>query len=303
MKSGKKIFLSVILVMVLLSLIYGCRNPLGGKGSVDISITLLMPDYHNRQSSSIRAIQASYIGGLSEAPRVVDPATNTVEVTVSASDMDTITRTFSFAETGSYGSGTGEIVCNITGVPLGSDRQFDVVTKDAGGNTLTTGTAVSDVFMWTGNSIDLTMLPANAEAITPGVAVSGTLEYSRIAFYTVTLENPGDYTVYLISGQDTDLYVYDNEGSIYAGDVWQAGSPTNESAAIVITESASFYFGVFGNTEGVTNEFALVLRPPRRIAFMSYRDGNAEIYVMNTDGSNQTRLTNNAVDDDAYPAW
>jgi hypothetical protein len=30
----------------------------------------------------------------------------------------------------------------------------------------------------------------------------------------------------------------------------------------------------------------------RRIAFMSERDGNAEIYVMNADGSGQTRLTN-----------
>jgi len=30
-----------------------------------------------------------------------------------------------------------------------------------------------------------------------------------------------------------------------------------------------------------------------RIAFVSSRDGNYEIYVMDTDGSNQTRLTNN----------
>ena len=34
----------------------------------------------------------------------------------------------------------------------------------------------------------------------------------------------------------------------------------------------------------------------RRIAFVSYRDGNREIYVMNADGSGQTRLTDN-------PAW
>ena len=30
-----------------------------------------------------------------------------------------------------------------------------------------------------------------------------------------------------------------------------------------------------------------------RIAFASDRDGNGEIYLMNADGSNQTRLTNN----------
>jgi len=39
-----------------------------------------------------------------------------------------------------------------------------------------------------------------------------------------------------------------------------------------------------------------------RIAFESNRDGNAEIYVMNGDGSRQTRLTNNSGDDSA-PAW
>jgi len=33
------------------------------------------------------------------------------------------------------------------------------------------------------------------------------------------------------------------------------------------------------------------------IAFTSYRDGNAEIYVMNEDGTKQTRITNNPADD------
>ena len=40
----------------------------------------------------------------------------------------------------------------------------------------------------------------------------------------------------------------------------------------------------------------------KRIAFSSNRDGNLEIYVMNADGSQQTRLTNNSSFDD-YPAW
>jgi len=29
----------------------------------------------------------------------------------------------------------------------------------------------------------------------------------------------------------------------------------------------------------------------KKIAFISYRDGQPEIYIMNNDGSNQTRLT------------
>jgi redox-regulated HSP33 family molecular chaperone len=39
-----------------------------------------------------------------------------------------------------------------------------------------------------------------------------------------------------------------------------------------------------------------------KIAFTSNRDGNIEIYVMNADGSGQTRLTTNAASD-RFPAW
>src|SRR5690242_3398815 len=35
-----------------------------------------------------------------------------------------------------------------------------------------------------------------------------------------------------------------------------------------------------------------------QIAFVSDRDGNKEIYVMNADGSNQRRLTDNPANDD-----
>ena len=39
-----------------------------------------------------------------------------------------------------------------------------------------------------------------------------------------------------------------------------------------------------------------------KIAFRSDRDGNGEIYVMNADGTNQTRLTNNSAED-IWPSW
>ena len=39
-----------------------------------------------------------------------------------------------------------------------------------------------------------------------------------------------------------------------------------------------------------------------KIAFSSNRDGNSEIYTMNPDGTNQTRLTNNEARD-AFPYW
>ncbi|MFQ5865579.1 MAG: DPP IV N-terminal domain-containing protein [bacterium] len=39
-----------------------------------------------------------------------------------------------------------------------------------------------------------------------------------------------------------------------------------------------------------------------KVAFESWRDGNSEIYIMNPDGSEQTRLTNNPAYD-GYPRW
>ena len=47
------------------------------------------------------------------------------------------------------------------------------------------------------------------------------------------------------------------------------------------------------------NRFPRVSPDGRKIVFTSYRDGNAEIYLMNADGSNQTRLTNSGGEDEA----
>lgn len=57
----------------------------------------------------------------------------------------------------------------------------------------------------------------------------------------------------------------------------------------------------------VANDCVLPVAPslapdPNRIVFLSGRDGNGEIYVMNADGSVQTRLTNHAASD-AAPVW
>ena len=53
------------------------------------------------------------------------------------------------------------------------------------------------------------------------------------------------------------------------------------------------------NAQGRSPEFS---PDGRRIAFASVRDGNSEMYVMNADGSAQTRLTFNTVYD-SRPQW
>ena len=40
-----------------------------------------------------------------------------------------------------------------------------------------------------------------------------------------------------------------------------------------------------------------------RIAFVSDRDGNREVYMMNADGTEQTNLTQNAASDESSPSW
>jgi TolB protein len=64
------------------------------------------------------------------------------------------------------------------------------------------------------------------------------------------------------------------------------------------------YQGLLQNpTKGMGTNYVPVYSPDgTRIAFMSGRDGNPEIYMMNTDGSNQRRLTNHPAGD-GTPTW
>src|SRR5688500_8766133 len=65
------------------------------------------------------------------------------------------------------------------------------------------------------------------------------------------------------------------------------------------------YQGVLQNpTKGPDSSFTPAFSPDgRQIAFASNRDGNMEIYVMNTDGSNARRLTNTPTAYEVAPTW
>ena len=61
--------------------------------------------------------------------------------------------------------------------------------------------------------------------------------------------------------------------------------------------------GVIQLTHNSDNDFLPAWsRDDRKIAFVSYRDGNSEIYIMNADGSGQTRITNHPARD-SDPSW
>ncbi len=81
-------------------------------------------------------------------------------------------------------------------------------------------------------------------------------------------------------------------------------------AGLVALVGAIIGVGVYGcNKEGLKEEDTVKLialedelYKQTKIAFQSYRDGNFEIYIMNADGSEPTRLTNDSADDE-YPSW
>ena len=56
------------------------------------------------------------------------------------------------------------------------------------------------------------------------------------------------------------------------------------------------------NADGTNVTIEDPLRPSTKIAFMSNREGNREIYVMNADGTDVVNLTNHDAYDDS-PAW
>ena len=128
---------------------------------------------------------------------------------------------------------------------------------------------------------------------------------------TFTIKNDGDTTLVVssIRSDNSVFTVTPDSASIAAGDsqtVTMTFNPTSigsQSATITILSDDSNEGTVtvsvtgMGKAAPVTGNLA-----DTKIAFTSSRDGNWEIYVMDSDGSNVTRLTNNSVED-GYSSW
>jgi dipeptidyl aminopeptidase/acylaminoacyl peptidase len=65
---------------------------------------------------------------------------------------------------------------------------------------------------------------------------------------------------------------------------------------VVVITTLLFAFGLAEGREPIAD------KPIGEIAFVSDRDGNNEIYLMNSDGSDQRNLTNNPAED-MFPNW
>lgn len=122
---------------------------------------------------------------------------------------------------------------------------------------------------------------------------------SKIAFTTFT---PGFQSVISIINSDgTGRFPI----QIFSGAANPDWSPDGWSLVLDVDNSIWTYKRIFGNGFRLTNagdSRARYSPDGSKIVFQSIRDGQSEIYVMNSDGTAQTRLTNNPASDTA-PAW
>src|SRR5215204_7094858 len=79
-------------------------------------------------------------------------------------------------------------------------------------------------------------------------------------------------------------------------------APSAASSGPAFAQAAAPTWGCTGSLNTARFGYAAMLHANGKIAFTSDRDGNTEIYVMDADGTNQTRITNNNIVDD-HPMW
>lgn len=201
-------------------------------------------------------------------------------------------------------------------VVLGSTLQFVADIRDT-----------ADAIVWLPRLITWTSSDSTVATVTPnssrGAMVTGL--GAGIARISATVEGKSDTAAItirpvasVVTPESATVVVYgtvvlsatllDGSGRTLSGGsiAWRSRAP-----AVATVDSTGTVRGVAGGTAAViatsggvsdTSAITVLLVPGGRIAFWSERDGNSEIYAMNTDGSGVVRLTNDERADGG-PAW
>ena len=137
---------------------------------------------------------------------------------------------------------------------------------------------------------------------------------TQIAFASNRGGNSGKYDLYLMNADGNDpRQIYSSNVGMSVSPAW---SPNGRELVFVNDkeDSETGNFEVFKIALGTgATEKRLTFRPRsdsqpvfsadgKHIVFASNTDGNSEIYVMNSDGTNQLRITRN-IAEDAFPQW
>ena len=176
--------------------------------------------------------------------------------------------------------------------------------------------------------------PATATPVAVGESIEGELSAGDIDYFRVTVSSPGTLVASTTGSTDTYGVIEDSSGNVL-NENDDSGEGHNFRVSAVV-RSGTYYIRVVGSLVSSTGAYTLTLqmeegsdgsggdwvagairrltdhsaedRYPswspdgRHIAFVSDRDGNDEIYVMGSDGSNPRRLTDHLARD-FDPTW
>lgn len=201
--------------------------------------------------------------------------------------------------------GTAEIYDPTVGIftPIGNmsdKRVFHTATLLPNGKVLIVGGYNDSIYTTTAELYD----PAT------GIFTSAGHMNSIRTDHTTTLIPSGKV---LITGGNTAGYgagtlntaeIYDPATGTFTLTGNLAYARTSHTATLLSNGKVLVAGGAEGMYASINHNSAELYTPTAnsKIAFASTRDGNYEIYVMNPDGTNQTRLTNNNAED-AQPSW
>ena len=181
--------------------------------------------------------------------------------------------------------------------------------------------------------------PATATPVVVGESLEGELSAGDSDYFRVTVSSPGTLTASTTGPTDTYGSIEDSSGNVlHEND--DGGEGRNFRVSVVV-EPGTYYIRVRGFDDSSTGAYTLTIQMEedmeegsdgsggdwvvgairnltdhsasdfapswspdgRRIAFYSNRDGNGEIYVMGSNGSNLRRLINEPDYDHVYPSW
>jgi TolB protein len=142
------------------------------------------------------------------------------------------------------------------------------------------------------------------EASRPSVSTGGTVFHAR-----QDLESPVHiYLTHADKGAEVIRWGDQHQSIMGEAPAWVSGERLvykgceGANCGLYLTDSVYDGTGITQLTYDVTDTNPEASPDGKKVAFMSQRDGNWEVYVMNIDGSGIQRLTNNG-DTDGLPIW
>ena len=229
---------------------------------------------------------------LSVSAAVAGTPIATIVITVSAAD---IARPLVFNLPVHDGLATGTLH-----VPPGPARLFTAQGFDAAGEVTHEGTATADIKKGDNGALTIAMLPRTGQ-----VPITITIGSVNVVV------SPSSATLIVGGTQQLAAAITREDGQAVPGavPVWASSNPAVASVdqSGLVTANAlgqAQIMAVFAGTGGGSAVTVSPGLPPSaaKIAFTSNRDQDFEIYVMNPDGTGQTRLTNHPAQDQ-MPAW